>query len=433
MLDMLRLRLDTLNFLASLATRGDFTRFGPKNNVVLVSHPDLIREVLVTQAAKFIKGPALRSTKSTLGEGLLTSEGDFHKRQRRIIQPAFHATHVATYGQTMVQFTDRLSGAWQDGQTVDIHEAATRLTLEIVAKTLFDAEVEQDIAEIGRAMTASVELFPILLLPFGNWLARLPLPPVRRFHHTWPKMTQTIERFIAERTASGATGNDLLSVLIRATDPEESAGDGGGYRMSPQQLRDEAITLFTAGHETTANGLTYAFHLIAHYPEVQQKLHAELDAALAGRKPEAKDLDALPYTRAIVSEAMRAYPPVWTVGREANDDVQLGEHTLKKGAIVLTSQWVAHHDARWWPRPNEFDPDRWLTPDPDRPRYAYFPFAGGPRSCIGEAFAWMEMILVLATIAQRWSFEPQSPRELRLAPSITLRPKDAVRVRVTPR
>ncbi len=428
MFDLLRFRNNPLATLNRLATQGDVVRIG-STRVVVVTHPDLIREVLVTQSAKFMKGPALRATKATLGEGLLTSEGDFHKQQRRLIGPAFHATFVTNYGQTMIDFSSRMTRTWQPGDTLDIHEQMTRLTLEIVAKTLFDAELQQDVDAIDRAMTASIELFPILLLPFGKYIARLPLPRTLRFQRHWPAMTRTIERFIAERKASGAKGDDLLSVLIRATDPESGVG------MSDQQLRDEAITLFTAGHETTANALTYTFHLLAHHPaalaEVQRELNDVLGDGDAPPTPAA--VPKLVYLRAVISEAMRLYPPVWTVGREALEDVQLGDTRLPKGNVVLTSQWVCHHDARWWPRATAFEPGRWLTTDESRPKYAYFPFAGGPRSCVGESFAWLEMILVVATVLRGWTVEPQSPRELKLSASITLRPSEPVVVKISPR
>lgn len=427
--DILRFRHDPLGFLTRMAKRGDIAYFGPRGRLALVSHPDLIREVLVTQAAKFTKSPMLRKTKATLGDGLLTSEGDFHKRQRRTIQPAFHATHVAVYGQSMVDFSLRTSGRWIEGQTIDVHEQMARLTLEIVAKTLFDAEVEADLDAINKAMTASVEMFTLLMLPGGGTLARLPLPRSMRFARTWPALTRTIERFIQQRKSSGTYGNDLLSILLRAADPES------GGTMSEKQVRDEAITLFTAGHETTANALTFTLHLVAHHPAVQEMLHEELKQVLGDRPPEASDVERLPYVRAAISEAMRIYPPVWTIGRQASEPVQIGdEPLLRKDQIVLTSQWVAHHDGRWWPDPMKYDPNRWLDgSDSARPRYAYFPFAGGPRNCIGESFAWMEMILVVATIVQRWRLHPISPRELPLAPSITLRPRGAVNVRLTKR
>jgi cytochrome P450 len=427
MLEMLRFRHDPLGFLTKVAARGDLSRFGTKDRFVLVSHPDHVREVLVTQADKFKKGPALQKTRATLGEGLLTSEGDVHKRQRRIINPAFHATHVATYADTMVAFADRLGGRWRDGQTVDAHGQMTRLTLEIVAKTLFDAEVESDVDAIGKAMTASVELFSLLLMPMGQYVARLPLPRTIRFKRTWPALERTVARFIAEKEQAPTAGNDLMSILLGATDPE------GGAGMTRQQLRDEAITLFTAGHETTANGLTYALHLVAHHPEVQVTLHREFDDVLRGRAPSASDLDRLPYTRAVVAEAMRVYPPVWTVGREVKGDVVVGGKTIRQGSIVLVSQWITHHDPRWWPDPFRFDPSRFLPGAPERPRYAYYPFAGGPRGCIGEAFAWLEMTLVVATILRKWTLTPVAPRELELAPSITLRPKTPVHVRLARR
>ncbi len=425
---ILAFRRDPLCFLVDKAATSDVAAFGP---LVLLSDPDAIREVLVTQAGKFTKSPALRKTKATLGEGLLTSEGEVHRRQRRTIQPAFHATHVSnTYGQTMVDFSIRASNRWADGQTIDIHEQMTRLTLEIVAKTLYDAEVEADLEAISEAMTASVEMFTLLMLPMGDLIAKLPLKRTRRFKRSWPALERTIQRFIDERKVGGhREGHDLLTILLRAADPE------GGATMSDKQVRDEAITLFTAGHETTANGLTFTFHLIAHYPDVQAKVYRELTDAVGDRPPTAADIDRLPYTRAVISESMRLYPPVWTIGRQAVEPVQAGRFAIAKGQIVLLSQWVVHHDVRWWPEPTKFDPSRWLdnATNEARPRYAYFPFAGGPRGCIGESFAWLEMILVVATIVQRWQLHPESPRDVALAPSITLRPRDAVKVRVTHR
>lgn len=426
---LIRFRRDPLSFVTDVARRhGPVTTWpiGPLR-YVLINEPELVRQVLVTKSDAFTKGPALRKARITLGDGLLTSEDPIHARQRRLAQPAFHARRVAAYGDVMVQYTQRLSDRWRDGDVIDIHDQMMRLALQIAAKTMFDADVEHEVEQIGDAMGRSVAMFTRALMPFGELLGKLPLPSNRRFHQSWAQLMSTIDRFIAERRASpDVERNDLLSLLLRATDTE---GTGGG--MSDQQLRDEAITLFTAGHETTANGLTFAWYLLAAHPQAFDRLREEVNSAVGGRAPRSDDVDRLPWTRAVFSEAMRLYPPAWAIGRQAKQDVQIGEHTLPKGTVVLMSQWVMHRDPRYWPEPERFDPQRWMVEDAQRPRYAYFPFGSGPRSCIGEAFAWLEGVLALATIAQRWRMElVDAERAVRLAPTITLRPRDPLRVRV---
>ena len=374
----------------------------------------------------------------TLGEGLLTSEGDFHRRQRRLAQPAFHPNRVATYAGAMSQYAREQCDAWTHGQTVNVHEEMMQVTLRVVAKTLFDADVRAEVDEIGAAMDVSVSMFTRAMSPFGPILNRLPLPSNRRFERAWTRLVGTIDRFIRERRASGEDRGDLLSMLLRATDAGEDGTAGDGAGMDDRQLRDECMTLFTAGHETTANALTFTWHLLAHHPDVQARLHAEVDAVLGERMPAREDVDRLPFTRQVVAESMRLYPPAWAVGRQAKEPVEVGGYTLPAGAVVLTSQWVTHHDPRWWPDPERFDPDRWRdgadsAAAAQRPRWAYFPFGGGPRSCIGEAFAWMEAILVLATIARRWRVEAVADRHPPLQPTITLRPKGPLNVRVVRR
>src|SRR5687768_12323031 len=276
------LRGDTLRFLTRTARAfGDVTHFriGPLR-YYLITHPEHIRDLLVTRDAKFTKGPALRAAKVTLGEGLLTSEGAFHRRQRRLAQPAFHPNRVATYAAVMAQYAREQADAWADGAVVDVHEEMMQVTLRVVAKTLFDADVRAEVDEIGEAMDVSVRMFTRAMSPFGPILNRLPLPSNRRFERAYGRLLATIDRFIAERHASGVDRGDLLSMLLRATDPE---GDGSG--MDDKQLRDECMTLFTAGHETTANALTFTWHLLAHHPDVQERLHVEIDEVLAGRLP----------------------------------------------------------------------------------------------------------------------------------------------------
>jgi len=428
---ILRFRGRPLPFLTEVARRyGPFTHFRiGRLHYHLISDPRLIQEVLVTRADCFTKGPALRKAKVTLGEGLLTSEGDLHKRQRRLSQPAFHAQRVAAYVGVMTERALRVSQSWRDGQTLDMHQQMMGLTLGIAAATMFGADVAPErIAQLGHAMSVSVRMFMRALLPFGELLNRLPLPQNVRFWKSWGQLTDTINTFIAERRAKPENGrNDLLSLLLKAQDVE---GDGGG--MSDQQLRHECVTLFTAGHETTANALTFSWHLLAKHPEVQERMHAELRDVLNGRAPTTDDFPRLVYTRAVFAESMRLYPPAWVVGRQAIRDCRIGDCTIPERGVVLMSQWVVHRDPQWWPEPDRFDPSRWLDESSrtTRPRYAYFPFGSGPRQCIGEPFAWLEGMLVLATIGQMWRVEATNDAPLELEPTITLRPKRGVMLRL---
>ena len=412
---------DPLTLLAGLARRyGDVARFkaGPQS-VYLLSHPDYVRDLLVTNHARFKKGRALQRAKRLLGEGLLTSEGDFHRRQRRLAQPAFHRQKVAEYGRVMVEYAERASARWRDGEELDVSEEMMRLTLAVVGKTLFDAEVESDADEVGAALTEVMNLFGYLMLPFSELLEKLPLPPRRRFLRARARLDAVIYRIIEARRRDGRDRGDLLSTLLHAVDEE---GDRTG--MTDEQLRDEVMTIFLAGHETTANALTWCWYLLAQNPEAEARLHAELDRVLAGgRAPTPEDAPALRYTEMVVSEAMRLYPPAWALGRLALEDHEVGGYLIPRGSLVLVSQYVMHRDPRFWPEPERFDPGRW-TPEAKaaRPQFSYFPFGGGPRRCVGEGFAWMEAVLILATLARRWRLRLAPGADVRTEPRITLRP-----------
>ena len=429
----LRLRRETLPFLCRMAHEyGDavYFRVGPWD-YYFFTHPDAVRDVLVTYDDHFIKGPALQRAKRSLGEGLLTSEGDLHRRQRRLAQPALHPQRVARYAQVMTRYATETRDSWRDGQSLDIHDEMMRLTLRVVAKTLFDADVADEVDAIGQAMDVSVGMFTRAMSPWGPILNRLPLPSNYRFKRAWARLNDTIDRFIAERraTTDSHQRDDLLSRLLRATDSE---GDGTG--MSDRQLRDEAITLFTAGHETTANALTFTFYRLSQNPEAETRLHAELDRVLGGRDPSAEDVERLPFTRMVLSESMRLYPPAWAVARQVVEPCTVGGYSLPKDAVVLLSQWVTHRDARWWADPLKFNPDRFDEGGrASRPRWSYFPFGGGSRGCIGESFAWMEAVLVLATIARRWTMRFEGASAPALRPLITLRPAEPVRMMVSAR
>lgn len=431
--DRLRFGLgrDRLRDFTDLAAKnGDVSSFRARGREFrFFVHPDAVRDVLVTHDERFAKGPALRRVKATLGEGLLTSEGDLHRRQRRLVQPSLHPHQVARLAEVMTRLTVETVESWRDGQVIDLHEQMMQLTLRIVAAALFGADVAADVREIARAMDISVGMFVRAMSPWGPLLNHLPLPSNFRFRSAWGRLMRIIDRFIAERRARPEeTRDDLLSRLLRAADPE------GGATMTDRQLRDEAITLFTAGHETTAGALTFALYLLSQNPESFERLAEETDRELGGRPPIARDTDRLEWTRMVLSESMRLYPPAWALGRLSLEPCEIAGTKIDAGTVVLLSQWVTHRDPRWWPDPLRFDPSRF---DPEaragRPRWAWFPFGGGSRGCIGESFAWMEATLVLAIVAHRRKLEYVGDAPPGLRPLITLRPAGPVRMRVRSR
>jgi len=387
--------------------------------VFFISHPDYIEQVLVTDNRKFIKGRILRKNKQLFGNGLLTSEGDFWLRQRRLAQPAFHRGRVASYADTMVRYASRIASEWRNGDERDIHAEMMRLTLSIVAKTLFDADVDREAKRVGHALEAIMQLnsdFRKLILT-PTWL---PTPRKIRATIATAKLNRIVYRFIEERRASGVDNGDLLSMLLAARDDD-------GSRMTDRQLRDESITIFLAGHETTANALSWTWMLLAQNPNVESKLHEELDRVLGGREPTVEDLPNLRYTGQVITESMRLYPPAWGMARVAIDNTEIAGYPIPKGCGVSLAQWVVHRDPRWFDAPLEFRPERWEGDLLKRlPRFAYFPFGGGPRQCIGNNFAVMEASLLLATLAQQFRISLTPGREIIPAASITLRPKTGI-------
>jgi cytochrome P450 len=427
MLRFLRRRLPLM--VESAKRYGDVVMFKVGNErVYLFNHPDLIRDVLVTNQKNFTKSRALVRAKRVLGEGLLTSEGEFHLRQRRLVQPAFHRDRIASYGRSMVEYAARSASRWKDGAELDMHEEMMKLTLAIVARTLFSADVESEASEIGDALNVTFSAFNVGILPFSEILEALPLPYMKRFYAARARLDATIYRIIDERRASAEDKGDLLSMLLLARDVE---GDGG--RMNDTQLRDEAMTLFLAGHETTANALSWTWYLLSQNPDVEARFHTEIDA-LGHRSPQPEDLASLPYTRMILAESMRLYPPAWAVGRRAINDFYASGFRIPAGSMVLMSQYITHRDPRFFADPERFDPDRW---QPDiaaaRPKFSYFPFGAGTRICIGEQFAWMEGVLVLATIGRDWRAKYVGETEPEVRPQITLRPKNGLPMRVARR
>ncbi len=421
---------DPLVFFTDIArTYGDIAAFRMGGEqMFLLNDPQLVRDVLVTHNKNFRKGKGLERSKRVLGEGLLTSEGATHLRQRRLMQPAFHRDRIAGYGDTMVGYADRMRRGWTDGATLDIAREMNRLTLSIVGKTLFDADVESQAAEVGEALTGVMESFWMLMLPFADFLERLPVPKLRRARLQRARLDAIIYKMIADRRASGRDHGDLLSMLLSAQDEE----DGGG--MTDVQVRDEAMTIFLAGHETTANALTWLWYLVSGAPDVETALHAEVDTALHGRLPTMRDLGSLSYVERVVTEAMRLYPPAWLLGRRAIAEYPIGPYVAPARSILLMSPYLIQRDARYYAEPDTFNPDRW-TPEfrAGLPKFAYFPFGGGPRQCIGESFAWMELILLVATIAQQWRLRLVPGHPVVPQPLITLRAKHGMRMTVEQR
>jgi|SRR5579872_367683 len=397
-------------------------KLGPQQ-VYQVAHPDWIRDILVTNQSNFTKSRMLERAKVLLGEGLLTSEGEFHTRQRRLVQPAFHRERLAGYAATMVECSAQTRDRWTAGASYDIAREMTRLTLAIVAKTLFSADVSSEADEIGTALTEVLGLFETVLLPFSEWIEKLPFPAVRRFEKARDTLDRIIYGIISERRRNPRDTGDLLSMLLMAQD------EGSG--MSDKQVRDESLTLFLAGHETTANAMTWTWYLLSQNPGVEQKLHAELARVLGGPGPSFDDLPELKYTEMVFAESMRLYPPAWGIGRRAIEDYPVGGYTIPARSIILMSPYVVHRDPRWFRDPDLFDPER-FAPEvaAARPKFSYFPFGGGARVCIGERFAWMEGVLLLATLAQRWKLRLVEGHPVETRALITLRPKHGMQMRV---
>src|SRR5947209_90028 len=415
---------DTLGFVGRCAREfGDvvLTRFLYVPAYFLF-HPEHIEYVLASGSKNFIKPISFKSPffRRLVGNGLVTSEGDFWRRQRRLAQPAFHRDRTSAYGETMVAFTERALDSWRDGETLDAHEEMMRLTQAIVVKTLFGADVSDEADRVGRAMH-------LIVRPFASqatlkWILdnRLPTPGHFRFNRAVREIDRVVYHIIAGRRASGEDTGDLLSMLLRAQDED-------GTQMTDRQLRDEVMTLFIAGHETTALTLTWAWYLLAQNPEAEKKLHAELEEVLGGRAPSVDDLPRLRYCEWIVKESMRLYPPAWGVGRAAVRDCEVGGYRIPEGMQIFTFQWVVQRDARWYDEPESFRPERWREEVAARlPKFAYFPFGGGPPQCIGNSFATMEAVLVLSTIARRFRLRLADSHAVELLPAMSLRPKGGV-------
>jgi cytochrome P450 len=420
-----------LAILVSLAREyGDVVHFrlGPAH-AFFVRHPDAIKTVLVTKQDCFQKGVGFQWAKQYLGEGLLTSEGELHRRQRRLIQPGFHRSRLTLYGRVMSGYADEMGSGWRDGATMDVADEMRRLTLAIVGRTLLDADMKGIAGEIGELLTAIHELFPLayrFLLPFPEVLGRLPLSSNLRFRRAVARLDDIVHRLIAERRRGALDREDLLSMLLVAQD---EAADGAA--MTDVQVRDEVVTLLMAGHETTANALTWTWYLVSQNPAVEERLHGELASVLGNRLPTVEDVPRLAYTQQVLAESMRLYPPAFGVGRRALTDVSIGDWVIPARSLVILSPFVTQRDPRFFPDPLRFDPDRW-APEAraTRPEFAYFPFGGGARRCIGEQFAWMEGVLILATLARNWRLRLVPGHPVGLRSLVVLRPRFGMRMQL---
>ncbi len=388
---------------------GDVAAFRvPWRRFYFLNDPAAIREVLVTQQHAFVKSEGTRAMRELLGEGLVTSEEPLHRRMRRIVQPAFHRERIAGYANVMREY----AAQWRaPGGVFDMHAEMMELTLRIASKTLFGVDAGAQAERVGAALHEVVTIFPDVLGPFGAIKRRLPFPSTLRFRKARRVLDEIVLELIAQRRRSGEDRGDALSMLLAARD--EETGEG----LSDAQVRDEVMTLFVAGHETTANALTWTWYLLAKHPQVRDRLRYELTADRQ-----------TPYLDAVLNETLRLYPPAWVLGRDALREIDVNGWRIRKGATILMSQLVLHRSALYFDEPERFLPERWLPPPP-LPPFAYFPFGGGARKCLGDQFAWTEARIELAHLVQHYTFEIQEPQRVDPDPIITLRPRGPVLMR----
>lgn len=471
---------DPISMLTQMAqTYGEISHFKfGRQHVYLVNNPEYIEKILIKDHKSFIKSRGLQVSKRILGEGLVTSEGEYHDKQRRLIQPAFHPDRIKGYGSIMVDYAELLSKQWNDGEIIDIHSEMMHITSAIIAKSVLGSDIigtESD--KVNAALLTSMQYLNRMLMPFGELIEKMPLLPANKnFRQAKNTLDSIVYRMIKEHRdkAMGEAGekvqstnsissrpaHDLLYALMEAQDPEEQAAvattASSTEPMTDIQLRDEVMTIFLAGHETTANALTWTFYLLSQYPEVERRLYNELCAVLGERgdgderdgaqeknidrnstmsfetrQPTIADVPRLEYTEKVFRESMRLFPPAWTLGRQARAEYVIDKYVIPRGSIVLMSQYVMHRNSRYFANPDTFDPDRWTREFKSTlPRFSYFPFGGGIRGCIGEPFAWMEGILVLATICRKWRMHHDTTHKVELKPLITLRPKYGMRMQL---
>ena len=417
----------TLRFVEDAARRyGPITHFKLFfADFFVLDDADLIRDVLVTRQHDFVKSRGAAVLGRLLGDGLVTSEEPVHRGHRRAMQPAFNSDRLAPYGAAMIRHSQRLSAQWRAGESRDVVFEMQGLALRIIGEALFGTDMSEDVDAVRDAIAQIMELFPKAFAPFARLMERLPpfLPARVEFEHVSRRLETIIDRMI-ERRRAGPDAADLLSLLLRARATAESSG------LSARDVRHEVMTILLAGNDTTALALAWTWHLLAQHPEVEVRLHAELDAVLGDRDPTPEDAARLPFTTSVFAEALRLYPPVWMIGRTAVRAVKIGNCTIPAGGTVILSPYVTQRNPRYFPDPDAFQPSRW--PVAGLPKFAFFPFGGGARVCIGESFAWLEGVLVLATLARRWRLRGDAGTVATL-PSITLRPTGPLVMRLEAR
>jgi cytochrome P450 len=412
-------------------------KFG-RQHVYLFNNPHHIEDALIRNHKNFIKSRGLQISKRLLGEGLVTSEREYHDRQRRIIQPAFHPALIKKYGDVMTTYAANMCQRWEDGMTLDIHKEMIHVTAGIISKAVLGSDIKSEQGDqVGDALLTCAEYFNRLLMPFGELIEKIPILHINKgFQQAKRKLDSIVYNMIKEHRDNerkGVQQMDLLSTLLQAQDAEAGIG-----RMTDSQLRDEVMTIFLAGHETTANALTWTLYLLSQNPLVEGKLYEELCSVLGDSKgsktnriPTVEDVPKLEYTEKVFRESMRLYPPAWTIGRQAINDYKVDKYVIPAGSIVLMSQYVMHRNPRYFADPELFYPDRWNKEEKSQlPRFSYFPFGGGIRGCVGEPFAWMEGILLIATICRHWKMQHDPDHKVELKPLITLRPKYGMRMKI---
>ena len=422
---------------------GDLNHYrGFGRHVYQLNHPELLNDFFARDAPNHHRNLVMQRAGDVLGHGLLTSEEPLHMRQRRLAQPAFLRERIAAYAEVIGANALSLTSRWKPGTVTDVHPEMLELALRIVGKCLFDLDTLDDVAAIASAVDSFMSFMPLSFVPFSKQIQRLPIPSMLRLERGKAHLDRLIYGMIAERRADPTDRGDLLSMLLNATDAEgEAEGfgaeDSGARKasttMTDQQLHDECVTIILAGHETTANALSFALHLLAHHQEVQQRLADEAAEVLGDRAPTAADYPRLAYSTQVFAETMRLYPPVWVTARTCVRPYEIAGYAVPKGATLLAPQFAVHRDARFWDDPEVFDPTRFAAEKKSsRPRYSYFPFGGGSRQCIAEGLAWMEGALVLAVIARDWRLAPAAgaTREAAIRPAITLRPANGIPLRI---
>jgi cytochrome P450 len=417
------------HFIQLAANFGDLAHYRlGRRSILFLNHPEYIREIFIVQHANFVKERTQQRAKLLLGEGMITADGAIHKQQRQTAAPAFHRQKIVAHADEIVRRAAKLRDAWAPGEAHDIHREMMTLALGITGATIFRTELGEEVHTLNNAMSDILNVYnAVVLLPGIRVLLQIPFTPLRKFVHARKKLHTAVDRLIAEHRRCGAdpSGTDLLTMLLNAQSAQ-------GW--SDEHIRDQVVTVILAGYETTAIALTWSWYLLSQNPAAEAKMHTEIDSVLNGRLPTYDDLQNLRYTEMVMAEAIRLYPPAWAMGRLALNEFQLGEYRLPAGTTVLASQYILHRDARFFPDPLRFDPGR-HTPEAKAARVkgAYFPFGMGPRQCIGESFAWMEGILVLATLAQRWKLRHDERHQVVVEPLFTLRPRGGMPMSVESR